>query len=540
MSRPSVCQTTLIAIALLLTACDTSQTPSTAAVSAEPSQTATPTAIESTAAPSVSPYAGLWEDATASTIGATEDWTNKVEIADLDGDGLPDILFANGAAYETPGPPVASRVFVTGGPRTRFEDATTRILGDLETLTRVIKVRDLNADELPDIVLGATYQRQSQLFLGTGEGTFELATDLLPQVDLSVGDLEIGDVDADGDLDMVLAAWGVGSPMENTGGRVQLWRNDGSGRFTDGTAAAMPDTLVRFSWELELLDVDNDWDLDLAVSAKRSDTSFLFTNDGTGTFTDVTADRMPHFTNNYEFEAMDLDADGFLDLVTINDGPDLGRGFQEHVFRNDGSGAYVDVTTEWWPNDVNIGEDDNVINFLDVESDGDADFIVGSLTGAERLMINDGAGHLSLVTTAFSVRISEGTLGMGVADLNADGRPDVVDAQGENPAATDERVYLATERLAADTAPPSIRTDLAADARGTVVIHARVIDGMSASAADQHRQVEVRWDGADAPLPLAWYGEFLYRGSVTVPDGATGLEVCATDQVGNEACVAAG
>ena len=63
---------------------------------------------------------------------------------------------------------------------------------------------------------------------------------------------------------------------------------------------------------------------------------------------------------------------------------------------------------------------------------------------------------------------------------------------------------------------------------------------MSASAADQHRQVEVRWDGADAPLPLAWYGEFLFRGSVTVPDDVTGLQVCATDQVGNEACVAAG
>jgi hypothetical protein len=540
MSRPTFRRTTGMLLAIVFAACDTSQTPPSTAVSPDPSQSAAPTAVESTVAPSVSPYAGLWEDATASTIGATEDWTNKVEIADLDGDRLPDILFANGAAYETPGPPVANRIFLNGGPGQRFEDATTRILGDLETLTRVIKVRDLNADGLPDIVLGATYQRQSQLFLGAGEGRFELATDLLPPVELSLGDLEVGDVDADGDLDMVLADWGVGSPMENTGGRVQLWRNDGSGRFTDVTAAAMPDTLVRFSWELELLDVDNDWDLDVAVSAKRSDTSFLFTNDGTGTFTDVTADRMPHFTNNYEFEAMDLDADGFLDLVTINDGPDIGRGFQEHVFRNDGSGAYVDVTPEWWPNEANVGEDDNIINFLDVDSDGDADFIVGSLTGAERLLINDGAGHLSLVTTAFNVAISAGTLGMAVADLNADGRPDVVDAQGENPAATDERVYLATERLAADTAPPIIRTDLVAGARGIVVVHARVIDGMSASAADQQRRVEVRWDGADAPLPLAWYGEFLFRGSVTVPDDVTGLQVCATDQVGNEACVAAG
>src|SRR5262245_8248215 len=33
----------------------------------------------------------LWIDATADTIGETKEWTNKVEIADLNGDGLPDL-----------------------------------------------------------------------------------------------------------------------------------------------------------------------------------------------------------------------------------------------------------------------------------------------------------------------------------------------------------------------------------------------------------------------------------------------------------------
>ena len=531
MSRPTFRRTTGMLLAIVFAACDTSQTPPSTAVSPDPSQSAAPTAVESTVAPSVSPYAGLWEDATASTIGATEDWTNKVEIADLDGDRLPDILFANGAAYETPGPPVANRIFLNGGPGQRFEDATTRILGDLETLTRVIKVRDLNADGLPDIVLGATYQRQSQLFLGAGGGSFEPATDRLPQVELSLGDLEVGDVDADGDLDMVLADWGVGSPMENTGGRVQLWRNDGSGRFTDVTAAAMPDTLVRFSWELELLDVDNDWDLDVAVSAKRSDTSFLFTNDGTGTFTDVTADRMPHFTNNYEFEAMDLDGDGFLELVTINDGADLGSGFQEHVFRNDGAGGYQDATVDWWPESENPGHDDNVVVFLDVESDGDADFVVGSLTGPERLMLNDGSGRLELVMDAFDMGLSQGTLGMAIADLNGDGRLDVVDAQGENPAAEDERVYLGTDRLPPDTAAPEMNVGLNGE-----VVYARVTDGASMSQAEQLRAVDVRSPGGE-PIPMSWFGEFLFRATGPIPADASGVEVCASDAAGNEACV---
>ncbi len=40
---------------------------------------------------------------------------------------------------------------------------------------------------------------------------------------------------------------------------------------------------------------------------------------------------MPQFTNNYEFEPMDVDGDSDLDLATINDG----QSFGEHLFRND-------------------------------------------------------------------------------------------------------------------------------------------------------------------------------------------------------------
>src|SRR6185436_11228195 len=115
-----------------------------------------------------------------------------------------------------------------------------------------------------------------------------------------------GDVDGDGDLDVVLADWGDGNPFESKG-RVQLWLNDGTAGFTDVTVDRMPDTLVGFSWEIELLDIDNDWDLDLAISCKACEGSFLFENDGSGTFTDVTDGRMPAFTNNYEFTPIDLD-----------------------------------------------------------------------------------------------------------------------------------------------------------------------------------------------------------------------------------------
>src|SRR4051812_26216435 len=52
-----------------------------------------------------------WDDATAATIGTTGEWTNRVELADLDGDGWVDILFANGGDDDHAGAPEPQRVF---------------------------------------------------------------------------------------------------------------------------------------------------------------------------------------------------------------------------------------------------------------------------------------------------------------------------------------------------------------------------------------------------------------------------------------------
>ncbi len=400
--------------------------------------------------------ARLWIDATDATIGATKEWTNKVEIADIDNDGKPDLLFANGGNYSDPGAPEFSRVFVNRGQGQKFIERTAEILGPVPMLSRVIKARDLNRDGLTDIVVGTTYQTQSRLYLGDGGGRFhDVTATNLPQMPLSIGDLEAGDVDGDGDLDLVLADWGAGNNMTNAGGRTRLWINDGSAKFTDATATKMPDVLVRFSWDLECVDIDNDYDLDVIVSSKRGGGGALFRNDGSGQFADASGS-LPAYTNNYEYEPMDLDGDGFLDLVTINDGEILkeqSSNRREHVFRNDGKGRFRDATTTWWPAESNVGEDDNIAAFLDVDSDGDADFIIGSLSGPDRLLINDGRGHLTVALGVFDGKDTPGTLGLALADLDGDGRMDVAMGQGEDPQATDERVFLG-KGLAPDTAPP--------------------------------------------------------------------------------------
>jgi hypothetical protein len=301
----------------------------------------------------------------------------------------------------------------------------------------------------------------------------------------------------------------------------------------------MPATLIRFSWDLELVDVDNDYDLDVLVSCKRCGNSTLFRNDGKGAFTeDLRA--LPQYTNNYEFEPMDLDGDGLLDLVTLNDGDIVGgNGFsrRDHVWRNDGKGRFRDMTDVWWPAPHNVGEDDNMAAFLDVDSDGDADFVVGSLSGPDRLLINDGRGHLTVKSDVFDGEPTPGTLGLALADLDGDGRVDVVQGQGEHPKATDERVF-AGRGLPPDTAPPSI-TLVAASEGEPRIIRARVHDRKSPSLPFEWKRVVVEIDTSSGAreVPMQWYGEYLWRASwpADVPVTAP-FRVCATDASGNSSC----
>ena len=253
---------------------------------------------------------------------------------------------------------------------------------------------------------------------------------------------------------------------------------------------------------------------------------------------------MPQYTNNYEFEAMDLDGDGFLDLVTMNDGEIVGEDSssrREHVFRNDGKGRYRDATDAWWPAAHNVGEDDNMAAFLDFDSDGDADIVVGSLSGPDRLLINDGQGRLTVALDVFDGEPTPGTLGLALADLDGDHRMDVVQGQGEHKTAIDERVF-AGRGLKPDTAAPSVSL--------VALTGPRPAPAWSAPACTIARARASRRSGSawpwNGPRPAACV-RCRCAGTASTCGGPTGPQawmatasyrVCATDAAGNTACAA--
>ena len=142
---------------------------------------------------------------------------------------------------------------------------------------------------------------------------------------------QFGDLDSDGDLDLVICDSGA-SFLGGAGGKPHLFLNDGAGNFTEN-AAALGAPTKRAQMDVQLVDVDNDWDLDFLGVCRASNgggNHFLLLNNGAATFSDASSLVPSGSTNTYEAEVGDLDGDTDLDLFFVSL-----SGFSEGVARND-------------------------------------------------------------------------------------------------------------------------------------------------------------------------------------------------------------
>jgi FG-GAP-like repeat len=180
--------------------------------------------------------------------------------------------------------------------------------------------------------------------------------------------LVLGDFDGDGDLD-------AATTSANTS-KVSIRVNNGGGTFS-GTQEVVVGAGAR---GLLLGDLNADGDLDLLVPNLSDNTVSVLSNNGTGTFSVTT----PISTASLRNVALgDVDGDGDLDLLSAD-----GTATSVNLRRNNGAGTFAAPTA------IAVGYLPQKPALADVDGDGDLDLVVtGSNTTGIRL--NNGAGTFS-------------------------------------------------------------------------------------------------------------------------------------------------
>jgi hypothetical protein len=223
---------------------------------------------------------------------------------------------------------------------------------------------------------------------------------------------------------------------------VHLWLNDGAGGFTDDTTNRFP-AFPRNATSVAHGDIDRDGDDDLVVvtsgvgtsgGSSRESATWLFLNNGSGVFTQAPPIRVPQeafFATDVEL--VDVNRDNALDMVVTVDGWSCGNGGLR-LWLNTGNGFFFNASNQLpyttFPNVLSTNCDQFMPRaFTSADFNGDTFpdlYVVGN--GRNRMLFNRGTiqpGFYTDVTSSNVPNVSNQSLGVVTGDLNNDGFADL-------------------------------------------------------------------------------------------------------------------
>jgi len=342
----------------------------------------------------------------------------SIAVADLNGDGKPDLVVGNECASSGCTDGASLGVLLGNGDGTFQAAVAYRTGGTSGPFFPVsISIADVNGDHKPDLVVANGGSNTVGVLLGNGDGTFQAAVSYGSGGMFPVS-VAIADVNGDGKPDLFVANECADSTCD---GSVGVLLGNGDGTFRTVVTYSSGGT---YALSVAVADVNGDGRPDLLVAGATKGAVAVLLGNGNGTFQSaVTYDCGGSYP--YSLIVADLNGDGKLDLVTANSssataGVLMGNGdgtFQAAVTYSSGEAPVVEISS---------------VGVADVNGDGHPDLLLttqsmganGNNGGAVSVLLGNGDGTFQAAVEYVSGGYQ--TLGVAVGDVNGDGRPDVL------------------------------------------------------------------------------------------------------------------